>query len=70
MFGMGRMIIYAGIALVVVGLLVSAVGRFGFTKMPGDIVIRRGGTTFFFPIVSCIVISVVLSLLFRLFTRR
>jgi hypothetical protein len=55
------------VVLIVVGLLV----RVGFPigRLPGDITIRRGGATFYFPIVTCIVISLALSLLGMLFRR-
>lgn len=38
-------------------------------RLPGDIVIRRGSYTLVFPIVTCIILSIVLTLLFRLFNR-
>jgi DUF2905 family protein len=46
---------------------VTVTGRVG--RLPGDIMIQRGGTTFFFPLVSCVIISIVLSALFWLFNR-
>ena len=48
--------------------------RIGIERLPGDIVIQRGGTSFYFPlvtcIVSCIIISIVLSAILWLFNRR
>jgi Protein of unknown function (DUF2905) len=41
----------------------------GLGRLPGDIVIQRGETAFYFPLVTCIIISVVLSILFWLFHR-
>jgi hypothetical protein len=64
---MSRFLIVAGILLIVVGLLVRAGLPIG--RLPGDVVIRRGGTTFYLPIVTCLVVSVVLSLLGVLFRR-
>ncbi|ODS56478.1 MAG: hypothetical protein ABS36_06430 [Acidobacteria bacterium SCN 69-37] len=64
---MARLLILAGVVLVAVGLLVKAGVPFG--RLPGDIVIRRGGATFYFPIVTCIVVSVVLSLIGWIFRR-
>lgn len=60
--------------LIVVGLLIAAAGvlmAWGLPlgRLPGDIAVRRGNATFYFPIVTCIVVSVVLSLLFGLFRR-
>jgi hypothetical protein len=64
---MSRLLIVLGVVLVVAGLAV----KFGLPlgRLPGDIVIRRGNATFYFPIVTCLVVSVVLSLLAALFRR-
>lgn len=64
---MGRALITVGIILLVAGLAV----QFGLPlgRLPGDIVIRRGGGTFYFPVVTCIVVSVVLSLVSALLRR-
>jgi hypothetical protein len=64
---MGRVLVVAGVVLIVVGLLVKAGLPLG--RLPGDIVIRRGGSTLYFPIVTCILASVVLSLIGWLFRR-
>ena len=64
---MGRVLIVAGVVLLAVGLLIQAGLPLG--RLPGDIVIRRGNSTFYFPIVTCIVASVVLTLLSALFRR-
>ena len=63
-----------GRTLVVVGLIVAAVGALMMLglplgRLPGDIAISRGRGTFYFPIVTCIVVSVVLTLLMSLFRR-
>ncbi len=65
----GRTLLYLGLALVVVGLLWMAAERLGFGRLPGDIVIRKKNFTFYFPILSSIVVSLVLTLLFNLFRR-
>jgi hypothetical protein len=64
---MARLLIIAGIVLVVAGLLLKAGLPLG--RLPGDIVIRRGNSAFYFPIVTCIVVSVVLSILAALLRR-
>ena len=64
---MGRLLIVSGVVLVLVGLLIQAGLPLG--RLPGDIKIQRGNGTFYFPIVTCIVISVVLSLLTFFFRR-
>jgi hypothetical protein len=69
---MGRLLINAGILLVAVGLVILLGERLGIRlgRLPGDIQIqgRRGG--FYFPIVTCLLVSVVLSLIAWLFSRR
>ena len=62
LIGLGLMILLAGIAWPVLS-------RIGLGRLPGDIMIQRGGTNFYFPIVTCILISVVLSVLLWLFNR-
>jgi hypothetical protein len=64
---LSRTLIVIGIVLIAAGVLVKLGLPIG--RLPGDIVIRRGGGTFYFPIVTCIVVSVVLSLI-GLFLRR
>jgi len=68
---MGRLLISAGVVLIVIGALVIVGERLGirFGRLPGDIRIegRRGG--FYFPIVTCLLLSVVLSLIGWLFRR-
>ncbi len=65
----GRMLVTLGIVLIIVGALIwSGLGGW-IGKLPGDIRIERGNGGFYFPIVTCIVISVVLSLIFSLFRR-
>jgi hypothetical protein len=65
MSDIGRGILILGVLLVVVGGAILLLGRSGVPigKLPGDITYRGKNTTVYFPIVTCIVISVVLSLL-------
>jgi hypothetical protein len=44
-------------------------GKLGLGRLPGDIVIERGNTSFYFPIVTCVLISVAVSVVFWLFAR-
>jgi Protein of unknown function (DUF2905) len=59
----GKMLILAGIVLVGAGVLWLLGARVGLGRLPGDIVIRGERSTFYFPLATCIVLSVVLSLL-------
>ena len=64
---MGKTLIVIGLLIAGVGLLVQLGVPIG--RLPGDIVLRRGGGTFYFPIVTCIVVSVVLTVLTALMRR-
>ena len=64
-----RILIGLGLALVAVGLLWPILMRFGFGRLPGDIVIEREGLRLYIPIATSLLISAVLSLLFWLFRR-
>ena len=67
---LGRVLLVVGIVLVIVGGLAVLGVRLPFGRLPGDIAIEgeRGG--FYFPIVTMIVISVILTVLLNLFVRR
>ena len=66
------MLIYAGLVLVILGILITFGERLPirFGRLPGDIVLRGKNTTFYFPIVTCLIVSVVLTLIGWLFSRR
>ena len=67
---LGRVLVVFGGVIVVVGLLLwSGFGAGWLGRLPGDIRIERGSSTFYFPIVTCIVISVVLTLIMSFFSR-
>jgi hypothetical protein len=64
MVDLGRMLLALGVALVVIGGLVMLLGRAGLPlgRLPGDIVYRGKNTTFYFPLATSVVLSVVLSI--------
>jgi hypothetical protein len=62
---LGKLLLIAGLLLALVGLLVMwglPIGR-----LPGDVVVKRGNATFYFPIVTSIVLSLLLTIVFRMF---
>ncbi len=67
---MGKGIIILGLAIAAVGVVILLAERLGLHRLPGDIVVRRGGATFFFPVVSCIVVSIILSIVLNLILRN
>jgi ribose/xylose/arabinose/galactoside ABC-type transport system permease subunit len=72
--GIGRTLIVLGTALVVLGLLFTLGDKLPIPirlgRLPGDIEIRGKNSVFYFPVVTCILLSVVLSLVMWLFGRR
>jgi hypothetical protein len=67
--GLGRVLMVTGGAVFVLGLLLSLFGRTGLGRLPGDIVVQRGGWTFYFPIVTSILLSLLLSAILWLLRR-
>ena len=69
--GFGRALITLGALLIVIGVLVTFAGRLPFRlgRLPGDIYIQGKHTSFYFPLATCLVLSVVVSLLLWLFRR-
>ena len=67
---MGRFLLIVGIITTLIGLLFwSGLAPRWLGRLPGDIRIERGNSVFYFPIVTCIIISIVLSLIFSIFRR-
>ena len=70
MEGLGKMLLAAGLLLALAGLLIWKTGGIPWLgRLPGDIAVRRPGYSFYFPISTCILVSIVLTLLMRLFRR-
>jgi hypothetical protein len=70
--GLGRMLIVLGAVLLIAGLVLTLGERLPvrFGRLPGDIVVRGKNTTFYFPLMTSILLSVVFSLALWLFGRR
>ncbi len=66
---LGRVLMLVGGLLLLAGIALTAFGGLGLGRLPGDFVYRRGNFTFYFPIVTSILLSIVLSLLLWLFRR-
>ena len=70
-YDIGKTLIVLGLVIAVAGLLLVFVGRVPWLgRLPGDIHIQRGNWSFYFPLATSIVVSVLLTLLFWLFGRR
>jgi hypothetical protein len=67
---LGRFLIVIGVVTALIGLIFwSGFAPKWLGRLPGDIRIERGNSAFYFPIVTCIVLSILLSLIFSLFRR-
>ncbi|MBR7553402.1 DUF2905 domain-containing protein [Allobacillus sp. GCM10007491] len=64
MDGLGKILILIGIVLVIIGIIWTAIG-----KLPGDFVFKKGNTTVYLPIMTSIIISIILSLIFYFFGK-
>lgn len=68
----GRILIVVGLGIVVLGLFLILAEKLGLPRpgrLPGDIVWRGKGSTFYFPVVTCIVVSILLTLVFSIINR-
>ncbi|WP_042688408.1 DUF2905 domain-containing protein [Candidatus Glomeribacter gigasporarum] len=66
---MSRLLILLGIALLLLGLAWPFLSKLPFGQLPGDILIRHKGFTFYFPISTCLIVSAVISLILWLWKR-
>jgi hypothetical protein len=64
-----KWLIAIGLALIVVGLLWPWLSKLGLGRLPGDIAIERGDLRLYFPITTCLIVSVVISFVFWLLNR-
>ena len=70
--GLGRLLIILGILLLVSGILLNYPQWFSFLslgRLPGDIRFRRGNFSFYFPLTTCVVLSILLSLILYIFRK-
>lgn len=68
--GMGKLLILAGIALVMIGLLISLAGNIPYIgKLPGDIHIEKKHMSFYLPIATCLLLSLIITVVLNLFRR-
>lgn len=67
----GKFLILAGLLIVVIGAVMVLIGRVPFVgKLPGDIVVQRRNFTFYFPLGTSILLSIIISLIFWLLSRK
>ena len=64
---MSKVLIILGVILILIGLIYPYLTNLGLGRLPGDIVIKKENFNLYFPLTSAIIISIVLSIIFRLF---
>ncbi len=66
---MQKLLITLGIGIAAIGVLYPYLKNLGLGQLPGDIVLRGENSTFYFPIVSCIAVSLVISVIFNFLSK-
>ena len=66
---LGKLLLIGGAVIAAVGLLMLLFSRLGLGRLPGDIMIQRENFTFYFPLATMIIVSIVISLLVNYFRR-
>lgn len=68
---LGKIMVFAGAVMIAVGLLLVLLGKIPFFgKLPGDIVVKKENFSFYFPLTTCILLSLILSLISFLWFRK
>jgi len=68
---LGKTIISIGVVLIIVGLLMTIAGKIpGMGKLPGDILIKKENFSFYFPLTTCILLSVIISAIMYFFGKK
>jgi hypothetical protein len=67
---LGKLLVFAGVALVIIGaILWSGFGRGWLGRLPGDIHYTKGNFSFYFPVVTCLLLSIIITIILRLFKK-
>ena len=68
---LGKALIFLGVGLVISGVALILINKIPFVgKLPGDIIIQRKNFTFYFPLVTCLVLSLIFSAIFYFWGKR
>ncbi len=66
---MQKTLIIIGLLILATGLLWPVISKLGLGRLPGDIIVRRENFSFYFPITTMVIVSIVLTVIFRLFGK-
>ena len=64
---MQKILILIGIIFLIIGILYPYIKKLGLGQLPGDVIFKTGSSTFFFPIVTCLIISIIWTVIINLF---
>ena len=64
---MQKILIYVGLIILAIGLLWPLLKELPVGRMPGDIILKKDKFTFYFPIITCLVVSLIISIIFKFF---
>ncbi|WP_172465769.1 DUF2905 domain-containing protein [Legionella parisiensis] len=64
-----KILIILGVILLIIGIFWPFIKKIGLGKLPGDIIIHKNNFTFYFPITTCIIISLIIMLIFWFFNK-
>jgi hypothetical protein len=67
---MGNLLIYFGVVLIIIGVVMNIFSRFSPPLLPGDIFIRDKNFTFYFPLTTSLILSIILAIILNLFNKR
>ena len=64
-----KILIIIGVLFILVGLLYPFLREIGLGRLPGDIIIKKENSSFYFPIITCIIVSIIISLILMFFNK-
>jgi len=70
LYSFGKILLIIGGLLIFIGFVFFIIGKIGIIKIPGDIMIKKDNFVFYFPLTTCILLSIFLTIIFNLFRRR
>ena len=70
LFAMGKMLFYFGLLISVLGGLMMLVGKIPGARLPGDIFMQKGNFTFYFPLATSIILSILLTVILNIISKR
>ena len=70
LFSMGKMLLYVGLLISVLGGLMMLIEKIPGFRLPGDIFVQKGNFTFYFPLATSIILSIILTVILSIISKR